>query len=327
MRPTFNRSIALVAVAVFALSGCASQKDPSADGSTSATGLGTFGPSSKGGAGTGGIAAGLPGDGSAVSGAGVGAGVGTGSDLIGSNGGVGGIGSSSLGGVGQGGIGAGTYANQGSYGSNGLIDGGVISAAPSGGAIFTDSTGTFGDPNAVAGGAYTSGGAYNNGALFDNSGSAGGNSVGGNNGGFSTYGSDTGGNSLSGYSFPGDNGQPSYFAQQVGNRVLFETDSVILNENARETLRRQAAWLQLHPQHSAVLEGHADERGTREYNLGLGAGRANAARQYLSSLGVSASRLRTVSYGKERPISTGSGPAAWAKNRRVDTALSDGANF
>ena len=308
MRPTLTRSITLVAVAVLALSGCASQKDPSADGSTTATGLGTFGPSSlPGGEGSG---FGVDSTGVDVAGGGLGN---AGSDVYGSGGGSV-IDGSTLGGVGQGGTGS--YTDQGSYGSTGLIDGGVISAAPGGGTVYTDATGVYGDPNATLGGAYESG------TLFDNSGSAG-----GNNGGFSTYGSDTGSNALGGYSFPGDNGQPSYFAQQVGNRVLFETDSVILNDNARETLRRQAAWLQLHPEHSAVLEGHADERGTREYNLGLGAGRANAARQYLSSLGVATSRLRTVSYGKERPISTGSGPSAWAQNRRVETVLSNGANF
>ncbi len=333
MRPTFTRSLALVAVAVLALSGCASKKDPTADGSTTATGLGKFGPSSNAGADSG---AGFGVDGSSTgSAAGSGAnGLGAGgSDLLGSNGGVGGIGNSSLGGVGSGGTtqvgaGAGTgafadggtggFVDGGTYGSTGLIDGGVISAAPSGGPVYTDTNTAYTDPNA------TQSGAYNN-ALFDNNASAA-NTAGGN-GGFTTYGSDAGGNSLSGYNFPGDNGSASYFTQQVGNRVLFQTDSVILDDNSRETLRRQAAWLQLHPEHSAILEGHADERGTREYNLALGSGRADSVRAYLSSLGVSASRLRTVSYGKERPISLGSGPSAWAQNRRVETVLNNGANF
>ena len=315
MRPTFTRSLALVAVAVLALSGCASKKDPTADGSTTATGLGKFGPTSDAGTATG---TGFGVDGGSVGSAADGFGAAGGSDLLGSGSGTTSIGNAALGGLGQGNSGGfanggtfadggtGTYTDGGTYGSTGLIDGGVISAAPSGGVIYTD-------PNA------TQAGTYNN-ALFDNN-------AGGGNGGFTTYGSDAGGTNLSGYNFPGDNGSPSYFSQQVGNRVLFETDSVILNENSRETLRRQAAWLQLHPEHSAILEGHADERGTREYNLALGSGRADSVRAYLSSLGVSASRLRTVSYGKERPISLGSGPSAWAQNRRVETVLSNGANF
>lgn len=323
MRPTSLRPIALVAIAVLALSGCASKKDPTADGSTTATGLGKFGPNSPAGTGAGTPGAGtvsglgsgsLPGGGASVNGSATG-------DVIDGSGTVGAIDGSTLGGIGQ--NGTTTYANQGAYGANnGLVDGGIISASPqySDGTVYTD-TSTYADSGSVAGGVQP----YDN-SLFDNSGAASGTT--GTTGGsqYSTYGNQNG-NALGGYSFPGDNGQPSYFATQVGSRILFATDQSVLTDNARETLRRQTAWLQLHPEHSVILEGHADERGTREYNLALGARRAEAARAYMTSLGLAAGRLRTVSYGKERPISVGSNPAEWAKNRRVDTALGNGASF
>jgi len=334
MRPTPLRSLALVVAAALVLSGCASRKDPTADSMTTATGLGTFGaPSGAGtGAGISDVGAGAgPAFDPVVVGGGAGVGTGTGSgfgsgDAYGTTGTLGGIDGSTLGTLGQNGTGTGTYANQGSYGANnGLVDGGIISAAPqyTDGTVYTDST------------VYSDGTVYDDGSsafdstiqpydstLFDDSGS-----VANNGSQYTTFDNQGGGSALGGYSFPGDNGQPSYFATQVGSRILFQTDSVILSDGARETLRRQAAWLQLHPEHNVILEGHADERGTREYNLALGARRADAARAYMSSLGVVTSRLRTVSYGKERPLSTGSDPSDWAKNRRVDTALANGASF
>lgn len=127
--------------------------------------------------------------------------------------------------------------------------------------------------------------------------------------------------SLAGINFPGDDGGARYFAQQVGDTVRFATDSSSLSVTAREILRRQAAWLVRHPNVSVTVEGHADERGPRDYNLALGARRANAARSYLTSLGISVDRIRTVSYGKERPIAVGSTSEAWAKNRRGVTVL------
>lgn len=324
MRSTPLRSLALVVAAALVLSGCASRKDPTADSMTTATGLGTFGAPS--GAGVGGVGAG-PAFEPVVVGGGAGVGTGVGGsgfgdgDVYGTTGSLGGIEGSTLGGIGQVGTGTGTYANQGAYGvNNGLVDGGIISAAPqyTDGTVYTDST-VYSDGNPAFDSTIQP---YDN-TLFDDSGAGAAN---GNQ--YTTFNSQGGGsNALGGYSFPGDNGQPSYFATQVGNRILFQTDSVILTDGARETLRRQAAWLQLHPQHNVILEGHADERGTREYNLALGARRADAARAYMSSLGVATSRLRTVSYGKERPLSTGSNPSDWAKNRRVDTALANGASF
>lgn len=102
----------------------------------------------------------------------------------------------------------------------------------------------------------------------------------------------------------------------VGDRVFFETDSSDLTLSARTTLENQAAWLQQYPNLTVTVEGHADERGTREYNLALGERRANSARNYLVALGVSSSRISTLSYGKERPAVPGSNATSWAQNRR-----------
>lgn len=114
---------------------------------------------------------------------------------------------------------------------------------------------------------------------------------------------------------------------EVGtDRVFFAFDSSELSNQARETLRRGAQWLNANPAVQLRIEGHCDERGTREYNLALGERRANAVRNYLIALGVSGSRLDTISYGKERPAVLGSGEEAWAKNRRaVATVVSNGA--
>jgi peptidoglycan-associated lipoprotein len=114
---------------------------------------------------------------------------------------------------------------------------------------------------------------------------------------------------------------PAYFTVTVGDRVFFETDSSTLDDIAIATLTRQAQWLSQNPGMSVTVEGHADERGTREYNLALGARRAQAARDFLAAQGVAPSRMRTVSYGKERPVAPGSDPASWAQNRRAVTVV------
>ena len=118
---------------------------------------------------------------------------------------------------------------------------------------------------------------------------------------------------------------PAYFQQAIGDRVLFAVDQSTLSPEAQATLDGQAQWLMSNPDFSAVIEGHADEQGTREYNLALGARRANAVQEYLVSRGVAGNRLRTVSYGKERPIEICSEESCYAKNRRAVTVLSLGA--
>ncbi len=107
----------------------------------------------------------------------------------------------------------------------------------------------------------------------------------------------------------------------VGDRIFFDTDSSDLTVNARQTLENQAAWLAQYTNVGVVIEGHADERGTREYNLALGARRANAVQNYLVALGVNPSRVTTLSYGKERPAVPGSNENAWAQNRRSVTKV------
>jgi len=116
-------------------------------------------------------------------------------------------------------------------------------------------------------------------------------------------------------------GSQQEFVQVVGDRVLFALDSSSLNAEAQQTLRRQAAWLQQYPRYSVTIEGHCDERGTREYNLALGARRANAVENYLVSLGVPGNRVTTVSYGKERPTCTQPSESCWSRNRRGVTTL------
>ena len=107
-----------------------------------------------------------------------------------------------------------------------------------------------------------------------------------------------------------------YLVQNVGDRVFFQTDQSNLDGSARATLRNQAQWLSQNSGVNLIIEGHADERGTREYNLALGARRANAVRDFLISEGVNGSRLQTISFGKERPVSLCSEEACWSKNRR-----------
>ena len=110
-----------------------------------------------------------------------------------------------------------------------------------------------------------------------------------------------------------------YLASGVKDRVFFATNESVLTTASRETLRKQAAWLRKNSNINVVLEGHADERGTREYNLALGERRANAVKDYLMTYGVSADRISVISYGKERPVDSGSNPLAWSKNRRSVT--------
>ncbi|THD72912.1 peptidoglycan-associated lipoprotein Pal [Thalassobius vesicularis] len=115
---------------------------------------------------------------------------------------------------------------------------------------------------------------------------------------------------------------PLYFQETVGDRVLFAVDQSNLSYEAQSTLDGQAQWLMANADYNAIIEGHADEQGTREYNLALGARRANAVQEYLVQQGVAASRLKVVSYGKERPIEICSQEACYAKNRRAVTVIS-----
>ena len=108
-------------------------------------------------------------------------------------------------------------------------------------------------------------------------------------------------------------------AKGVPDRVFFATNESILTTKSRDTLRKQAAWLRSNSSVNVVIEGHADERGTREYNLALGERRANAAKDYLMTYGISADRISVISYGKERPVDSGSNPLSWSKNRRSVT--------
>jgi len=115
------------------------------------------------------------------------------------------------------------------------------------------------------------------------------------------------------------------FRVNVGDTVHFAYNAYTIQDQDKGTLQKQAQWLQRYPSVQITIEGHCDERGTREYNLALGARRANAVKEYLVSLGVSASRLQTVSYGKERPICTESTEDCWAQNRRGVSTITSGA--
>ncbi|MBO9559835.1 MAG: peptidoglycan-associated lipoprotein Pal [Caulobacter sp.] len=115
------------------------------------------------------------------------------------------------------------------------------------------------------------------------------------------------------------------FVINIGERIYFATDSYDVTPDAQAVLQAQAQWLNRYPAVRVRIEGNADERGTREYNLALGARRANAVREFLIGAGVSASRIESLSYGKERPIDPGTGEDAWAKNRNARTAITDGA--
>ena len=110
-----------------------------------------------------------------------------------------------------------------------------------------------------------------------------------------------------------------YLATGVKDRVFFATNKSTLTTASRDTLRKQAGWMRKKKDLTFSIEGHADERGTREYNLALGERRANAVKDYLMTYGISGSRLSTISYGKERPVNSGSDPLAWSQNRRSVT--------
>jgi peptidoglycan-associated lipoprotein len=117
---------------------------------------------------------------------------------------------------------------------------------------------------------------------------------------------------------PGSTGD---FTVNVGDRIFFDTDSSVIRPDAQATLARQAQWLSQYPSYTITIEGHADERGTREYNIALGARRAAATRDFLVSRGIAASRLKTISYGKERPVAACDDISCWSQNRRAVTVL------
>lgn len=113
------------------------------------------------------------------------------------------------------------------------------------------------------------------------------------------------------------------FSVNVGDLVYFSSDSTDLTPEAQSTLAKQAQWLRQYPQFTITIEGHADERGTREYNMALGARRATAVRNYLTRNGVQAQRMRTISYGKERPVAVCNDISCWSQNRRAQTVLNN----
>jgi peptidoglycan-associated lipoprotein len=114
------------------------------------------------------------------------------------------------------------------------------------------------------------------------------------------------------------------FAVNVGDRVFFDSDSSDLSQTSQATLAKQARWLQQYARYTVIIEGHADERGTREYNFALGARRAETTKDYLVARGIPASRIRTISYGKERPVVTCNNESCWSQNRRAVTVLTGG---
>jgi peptidoglycan-associated lipoprotein len=116
-------------------------------------------------------------------------------------------------------------------------------------------------------------------------------------------------------------GSQQDFIVNVGDRVFFDTDSSELSQQARATLDKQAQWLNQYGHYAFLIEGHADERGTREYNIALGARRAQTVREYLVSRGVAATRMRTISFGKERPVAVCNDISCWSQNRRAVTVL------
>ncbi len=125
----------------------------------------------------------------------------------------------------------------------------------------------------------------------------------------------------------GTPGSAQDFVVNVGDRVFFETDSSDLTPTATGTLDKQAQWLNQYPKYQITVEGHADERGTREYNFALGARRGQAARDYLASKGVNASRIKTISYGKDRPVAVCDDISCWSQNRRAVTVLGGAAGM
>ncbi|HWK13708.1 MAG TPA: peptidoglycan-associated lipoprotein Pal [Rhizobiaceae bacterium] len=126
---------------------------------------------------------------------------------------------------------------------------------------------------------------------------------------------------LGGGAGAGAPGSQQEFTVSIGDRIFFDTDSSSIRADAQQTLSRQAQWLQRYTNYSITVEGHADERGTREYNLALSARRAAATRDFLAARGVPASRIRTISYGKERPVAVCDNISCWSQNRRAVTVL------
>ena len=116
-------------------------------------------------------------------------------------------------------------------------------------------------------------------------------------------------------------GSQQDFTVNVGDRIFFDTDSTSIRADAQQTLDRQAQWLARYPNYAITVEGHADERGTREYNLALGARRAAATKEYLAARGVPANRMKTISYGKEKPVAVCDDISCWSQNRRAVTVL------
>ncbi len=134
-----------------------------------------------------------------------------------------------------------------------------------------------------------------------------------------TNGAGAGGNGAQGSGvYPGSEAE---FTENAGDRVFFETNSSVVSSEGRSTLERQAKWLNQYSNINVVIEGHADERGTREFNLALGERRANAAKEVLIAAGVNTSRITTITYGKERPAVLGSSEQSWSQNRRAVTVL------
>ena len=125
-------------------------------------------------------------------------------------------------------------------------------------------------------------------------------------------------NGMAGAATPGSQQD---FVVNVGDRVFFDSDQTELSQQAINTLEKQAQWMQQYPRYTFTIEGHADERGTREYNIALGAKRAQSVRNFLVSRGISASRMRTISYGKERPVAVCNNISCWSQNRRAVTVL------
>ena len=142
----------------------------------------------------------------------------------------------------------------------------------------------------------------------------------GANGGYGAGGIDS-----TGLGDPNNPNSVAYFNQSIGDRVLFAVDQSSLSGEGRGILQGQAQWLQSHPDYAYIIEGHADEQGTREYNLALGARRAAAVQDFLISQGIAPSRMKTISYGKERPLEVCSDEACYSKNRRAVTVLQMGA--
>jgi peptidoglycan-associated lipoprotein len=133
-----------------------------------------------------------------------------------------------------------------------------------------------------------------------------------------------GGMGMTGQGDASDPRSPAYFNQTIGDRVLFMVDQTTISDQGRTILAGQAQWLNTNQNYAVIIEGHADEQGTREYNLSLGAKRAAAVQDFLISQGVAANRMRTISYGKERPLEICSVEECYSKNRRAVTVLQNG---